>query len=419
MRCSHRDSRRGSGAKGPRPREARARARRALAPRGSDPRLRGKDRRLRVVTRSHPDRLRLEWRGCMAKVEADIEVQRFGYRGDDQGRRLRVPARRSEQARRPRRARRPTAPRTARSTSSRAGSTRCAGRPRPRRWAARGCATTRAGSISRSSAPSSRAASVLDARPTTPSRCSSPHVTFSELRLTIEGPVRAQQASRCRPAAAAADGRTAPGAAALPRQPVGPHLPHDQGRSSICRCSACARSISSCAIPIQEGSLDYRALDDSLDWLEGTFLDIKHEDQRLKVQWKVPIVGSGHDLITWALDNDAVDARVVRPRAGALARRLPAAGCEQAADESRDRATRAACCRRSRSTRSTSRCRCSRRATSRSAAASIMFGGEDQPGMVDLKVTGAIRDRGPGTLQGRDRQRRHDDQGPAPRRRRC
>jgi hypothetical protein len=29
-----------------------------------------------------------------------------------------------------------------------------------------------------------------------------------------------------------------------------------------------------------------------------------------------------------------------------------------------------------------------------------MFGGDDQPGMVDLKVTGAIRDRGPGKLAG-------------------
>ncbi len=29
-----------------------------------------------------------------------------------------------------------------------------------------------------------------------------------------------------------------------------------------------------------------------------------------------------------------------------------------------------------------------------------MFGGDDQPGMVDLKVTGSINDRGPGTLTG-------------------
>jgi hypothetical protein len=30
----------------------------------------------------------------------------------------------------------------------------------------------------------------------------------------------------------------------------------------------------------------------------------------------------------------------------------------------------------------------------------IMFGGEDQPGMVDLKVSGSISDRGPGALTG-------------------
>ena len=30
----------------------------------------------------------------------------------------------------------------------------------------------------------------------------------------------------------------------------------------------------------------------------------------------------------------------------------------------------------------------------------MLFGGEDQPGMVDLKVTGAIRDKGPGALRG-------------------
>ena len=30
----------------------------------------------------------------------------------------------------------------------------------------------------------------------------------------------------------------------------------------------------------------------------------------------------------------------------------------------------------------------------------IMFGGDDQPGMVDLRVTGAIRNSGPGALRG-------------------
>src|SRR5262249_44409011 len=30
----------------------------------------------------------------------------------------------------------------------------------------------------------------------------------------------------------------------------------------------------------------------------------------------------------------------------------------------------------------------------------IMFGGDDQPGMVDLKISGAIHDKGPGKLEG-------------------
>jgi hypothetical protein len=30
----------------------------------------------------------------------------------------------------------------------------------------------------------------------------------------------------------------------------------------------------------------------------------------------------------------------------------------------------------------------------------IMFGGDDQPGMVDQRVTGSIRDKGPGALRG-------------------
>jgi len=29
-----------------------------------------------------------------------------------------------------------------------------------------------------------------------------------------------------------------------------------------------------------------------------------------------------------------------------------------------------------------------------------MFGGDDQPGMVDLEVTGSVNDRGPGALRG-------------------
>ncbi|MCX5742719.1 MAG: hypothetical protein NT062_09505 [Proteobacteria bacterium] len=58
-------------------------------------------------------------------------------------------------------------------------------------------------------------------------------------------------------------------------------------------------------LPIQEGSIDFRALDESLDWLEGAFLDIDMSKGRLAVQWKVPVFGRGNDLISWPLDEDA------------------------------------------------------------------------------------------------------------------
>src|ERR1041384_3340608 len=55
-------------------------------------------------------------------------------------------------------------------------------------------------------------------------------------------------------------------------------------------------------VPIQEGSLDYRALEDSLNWLEGAFLDLQPDGDKLALVWKVPIFGSAHELIAWALD---------------------------------------------------------------------------------------------------------------------
>jgi hypothetical protein len=152
-------------------------------------------------------------------------------------------------------------------------------------------------------------------------------------------------------------------------------------------------------IPIQEGSLDYRALDSSLDWLEGTFLDIKHERQLLKLQWKVPIVGAGHDLITWALDQDASTlASFGRVPLRSLADfRIGSGKVDPAASE------------RSRKGGTLKSLTLDKIDIALSMIAprhldvgggTIMFGGEDQPGMVDMKVSGAIRDRGAGALKG-------------------
>ena len=146
-------------------------------------------------------------------------------------------------------------------------------------------------------------------------------------------------------------------------------------------------------VPIQEGSLDYRALDDSLDWLEGAFLDIKHSDDRLAVTWKVPIVGSSRDLIAWKLDHEAATlasfGRVpVRSLADFKMKKRTSPddnkGILQALSlDAIDIALSLVAPR-----------------SVDAAGGLIMFGGDDSPGMVDLKVTGAINDKRPGKLKG-------------------
>ncbi|MBA3499401.1 MAG: hypothetical protein M4D80_34960 [Myxococcota bacterium] len=147
-------------------------------------------------------------------------------------------------------------------------------------------------------------------------------------------------------------------------------------------------------VPVQEGSLDYRALENSLDWLEGAFLDIKHQDDRLAITWKVPIVGSSRDLISWKLDNEATTlasfGRVpVRSLAdfrtkkktpesdnkGGVLKSLSLDAIDIALSLVAPRSVDA-------------------------AGGLIMFGGDDSPGMVDLKVSGAINDSKPGVLRG-------------------
>jgi hypothetical protein len=148
-------------------------------------------------------------------------------------------------------------------------------------------------------------------------------------------------------------------------------------------------------VPIQEGSLDFRKLDDSLDWLEGAFLDIKHSGDKLQLVWKVPIFGSKHELIAWKLDHDATAlAAFGRVPVRSLADFRLAAGNGKPDDRKRqtlqalslDAIDIALSLLAPRSVEA--------------GGGVIMFGGDDQPGMVDLKVTGSIHDRGPGELKG-------------------
>jgi hypothetical protein len=332
----------------------------------------------------------------MANVDADIEVQRFGYAGDGQGRRLLFPRAQTHKI-------------EGRAGATTYGAADChfdslEGRLDTLRWQAESASVGSAWlkndsgtfdvQVERAELPRGiRLVRAGDAN----IELLAPHVTFSELRMTIKGPF--------------GRGKALPPPAPVPAAPV-------QRQEKLRFLDSLSGRIyttlkvqldlpvigvrtldQQLRIPIQEGSLDFRALEDSLDWLEGTFLDLKHEDQRLKVQWKVPIFGAGRDLVTWALDTDA----------GTLASfgRVPVRSLADFQLPSSNKPPTESEIGRRRGVLKAFTLDKIEVALSLLAprhldvgGGTIMFGGEDQPGMVDLKVSGAIRDRGAGTLKG-------------------
>ena len=220
----------------------------------------------------------------------------------------------------------------------------------------------------------------------------SPHVSFSELRLTVKGPFSRAPRPQAEP----------PARPAL-RQERLRWLDSLSGRIYLTVKVQLDLPVlgvrtldQQLRVPVQEGSLDFRALENSLDWLEGRFLDIEHEDDRLRVRWKVPIFGSHHDLISWALDTDASTlASFGRVPVRSLADFRIAAGTAQKPDDKKRKLVQAF-------TLDAIDVALSLLAPRNFEVGGgiILFGGEDQPGIVDLKVTGAIRDRGAGALRG-------------------
>jgi hypothetical protein len=324
-------------------------------------------------------------------VETDITVQRFGFTQDAQGRRLTFPRAETRAA-------------EGRSGSVSYGANELVfdgleGRLDTLRWTAdaaslgsvwlkddggriniavdriempRGCMLTRA----------DRGVEIV-----------SPHVSLSEMKLTLKGPFRRETVTAPPPAA---DRQL--------RQDKLRFLDSLSGRIYLTVKVVLDLPVlgvrtldQQLKVPIQEGSLDFRALDDSLDWLGGAFLDIEHEGNKLALSWKVPIFGSVHDLIAWTLDQDASTlASFGRVPVRSLADyRLTGAGgggekkngkngiLTALSLDAIDIAINLVAPR-----------------SFDVAGGIIMFGGDDQPGMVDLKVSGAINDKRPGQLKG-------------------
>lgn len=150
-------------------------------------------------------------------------------------------------------------------------------------------------------------------------------------------------------------------------------------------------------IPITDGRIDYRALADSLDWLEGTFVDLDVVDDRLVVAFKVPIFGSSRELISFSLDDEAVkmarfgkvplrsfvDFRVgsgsPKPRSEdkkkSILRSLTLDAIEVALSMVAPRSLEV-------------------------GGGTIMFGGDDAPGIVNFQIKGSINDHAAGYLRG-------------------
>jgi hypothetical protein len=328
------------------------------------------------------------------RVETDISVQRFGFTSDDDGKRLTFPRVESKRI-------------EGRAGGVTYGAQDCVfdgleGRLDNLRWTADAASLGEArfkddnGRFDMAVDRIEMAHGLMLTRAEGGYEIVSPHVTFSEMQLTVRGPFGKAAADRPAPPS--------------PQPPQPQPLRQDRLRfldSLTGRIYLTVKVVldlpvigkrtldQALKIPVQEGSLDFRALDDSLDWLEGAFLDLDHDGDKLALQWKVPIVGSARDLVTWKLDEEASTlASFGRVPVRSLADFRTAGSGKPSSDEKR------------KTLRSLSLDAIDI-ALSLLAPRSlevgngvIMFGGDDQPGMVDLKVTGSISDRAPGALVG-------------------
>lgn len=326
------------------------------------------------------------------RVEGDVSVQRLAYLGDENGRRLVFPRAEAHRI-------------DGRSGSVAHGAADCLfegleGRLDTLRWTADaasfGSAWLRddAGRFDIAVERVEMPHGVMLTRAQSGVEIVAPHVSLSEMRLSITGPFGRSNAEKR---------EAVPEGAPPLRQDRLRFLDSLSGRIYLTVKVVLDLPVigkrtldQQLKIPIQEGSLDFRALEESLDWLEGAFLDISHEDDRLAIQWKVPIVGTGRDLISFQLDDEAATlASFGRVPVRSLSDfRIGSGGNAKHDDRKRkilqsfslDGIDVAIGLLAPRSLEV--------------GNGLIMFGGDDSPGVVDLKVIGGINDRGPGKLTG-------------------
>jgi hypothetical protein len=233
-----------------------------------------------------------------------------------------------------------------------------------------------------------------------------PHASLSDVTLKVRGPFRRQAAVPV----AVSTAETQPMATVPPPAP-NPEAPLRQERlrfldgvSGEIKLTikvkldlpvVGSRSLDQkLVIPISEGALDFRALDKGLDWLEGTFLDIGLDGERLAVKWRVPVITS-REIISWALDADALTlAKFDRVPLRSLAD-FRVARRKDRSDKDKPSRLESFAIESVEAKLSLTAPR-----SLEIGGGAILFGGEGSPGIVDLSCGGAIRSPGPGELDG-------------------
>lgn len=140
-----------------------------------------------------------------------------------------------------------------------------------------------------------------------------PHASFADVKLSIPD-LAALRRAPAEPAEAPAE----PSAPPAPAEP--PHLRQEQLRflDAVSGMLAFRLAVAldlpvigkrtldqSIKVAIENGTFDYKQLEAGLNWLEGAFLDVGVERNRFQVGWRVPIFGQTTEIISWALDSDA------------------------------------------------------------------------------------------------------------------
>lgn len=149
-------------------------------------------------------------------------------------------------------------------------------------------------------------------------------------------------------------------------------------------------------VPIKDGALDFRALDKGLDWLEGRILDIEIESNRLVVSYGVPIVLPSREIISWALDQDALTlAKFDKVPLRSLADfKLKKKKSDNGKDKKASRLESFAM------EKIEIKLSLLAPRSLEVGGGAILFGGEDSPGIVDLSIAGSLKAPGQGVLEG-------------------